>query len=117
MSRTYNTMPPWAQVAHRAGRRLPADWREPIHDPTAAAAPRLTRRAIGRRARQLALADLFGGWPPFYGPGPLGGKWGLGKDARLANRAARRADKIALARGDWDVASPRPRHSARWERW
>lgn len=117
MSRTYNTMPPWAQVAHRAGRRLPADWREPIHDPIRAAAPRPTRRAFGRWARQLALADQFGGWPPFYGPGPLGGKWGVGEDARRANRAARRADKAALASGHWDVAPPRPRHSARWHRW
>lgn|GEM_PF-4676583 len=118
MSRTYNTMPPWAQVAHRAGRHLPADWREPIHDPNPAARePLAIRRSSGRWARQCALAEQFGGWPPFFGPGPLGGKWGIGGDARRANRAARRVDKVALALGNWEVAPPRPRHSARWDRW
>ena len=119
MSRTYNTMPAWVQAARSAGIRLPADWREPIHDPAFTRLHPIIRRGLGRHARRLALTALVGGEPAYYAPWPpLGGKHeGVGIDARIANRRLRRGDRQALRMGRYDEAPPRHRHSALWDRW
>ena len=111
-------MPAWVQAARRAGMRLPADWREPIHDPACSRLHRASRRARGRQARRLALAALVGGAPDYYAPWPpLGGRHeGVGIDATIANRRLRHRDRQALRMGRYDDAPPRHRHSARWDR-
>jgi len=40
-------MPAWVQAARRAGRRLPADWREPLPDPAGDDRHPHPRRALG----------------------------------------------------------------------